>query len=394
MKDDIRLNNFDMMRLLAASQVVLIHSIEHLRIPLGSLGMSAYNLLSLFPGVPIFFVISGFLISMSFERNPDIRTYVRNRLLRIYPALWVCLAVSLLSVTFLGYWGRSNVSTGSLIVWLIAQVTFAQFYNPDFLRNYGVGVLNGSLWTIPVELQFYMLLPSLYFVLRRLENLYKDVIILTLIAVFAFINHQFVLSMPKYGEIIVFKLFGVTVIPYLYMFLIGVFIQRKFLILRSLLENKAIYWLALYAFSTIFLGSNFGFRTGTNHPNFITCIILAFAVISCAFSFKNSSSKILRGNDISYGTYIYHMVIVNIFVELSLYGKLVNLLLIFLFTYVVSTLSWLYIEKPALSLKKRALRPVEYQYLEDFRRNGEDTKDIKKLSLIERLLFTTKLGKK
>src|ERR671923_2413461 len=124
MKSDIRLNNFDTLRLLAASQVVLVHSIEHLRIPLGNPWRSIYDLLNLFPGVPIFFVISGFLISMSFERNSDIKYYARNRLLRIYPALWVCLAVSLLSVTFLGYWERSNVSAGSLIPWLIAQLTF------------------------------------------------------------------------------------------------------------------------------------------------------------------------------------------------------------------------------------------------------------------------------
>ena len=34
------------------------------------------NLIARFPGVPIFFVISGFLISASFARNPDIRQYM------------------------------------------------------------------------------------------------------------------------------------------------------------------------------------------------------------------------------------------------------------------------------------------------------------------------------
>jgi peptidoglycan/LPS O-acetylase OafA/YrhL len=41
----------------------------------------------------------------------------------------------------------------------LAQLSIVQFYNPDFLRGYGVGVLNGSLWTISVELQFYVMLP-------------------------------------------------------------------------------------------------------------------------------------------------------------------------------------------------------------------------------------------
>lgn len=40
-------------------------------------------------------------------------------------------------------------------------MSFVQFYNPDWLRGFGTGVLNGSLWSIPVELQYYVLLPFL-----------------------------------------------------------------------------------------------------------------------------------------------------------------------------------------------------------------------------------------
>jgi hypothetical protein len=45
--------------------------------------------------------------------------------------------------------------------WLAAQLTIGQFYNPVFLRGYGLGVLNGSLWTIPLE-QFCVLVPLLH----------------------------------------------------------------------------------------------------------------------------------------------------------------------------------------------------------------------------------------
>jgi peptidoglycan/LPS O-acetylase OafA/YrhL len=46
------------------------------------------------PGVPIFFTVSGFLITWSFDRSPAPTQYVRNRLLRVYPGLGVALMVT------------------------------------------------------------------------------------------------------------------------------------------------------------------------------------------------------------------------------------------------------------------------------------------------------------
>lgn len=86
---DWRVNNFDLVRLLAALQVVVVHALMYLK-PRGSFVHIARSGLELFPGVPIFFVISGLLISKSYEQSDCIRNYYRNRCLRIYPGLWVC----------------------------------------------------------------------------------------------------------------------------------------------------------------------------------------------------------------------------------------------------------------------------------------------------------------
>ena len=54
-------NNFDLIRLLAASQVAITHSAEHL-----NLHSWVFDALRFFPGAPIFFFISGYLIYASY----------------------------------------------------------------------------------------------------------------------------------------------------------------------------------------------------------------------------------------------------------------------------------------------------------------------------------------
>ena len=157
-------NNFDLIRLFSATQVAISHITGHL-----GFENKFLSILSLFPGVPIFFFVSGFLIYGSYAQS---KTNVKSntnffvkRFLRLYPELCLCIALSLLSIWQSGYFYNVEFQLGSFTVWIMSQATFFQFYNPEFMRGYGVGVLNGSLWTISVELQFYLLTPFLFFLL-------------------------------------------------------------------------------------------------------------------------------------------------------------------------------------------------------------------------------------
>jgi peptidoglycan/LPS O-acetylase OafA/YrhL len=53
-----RYNNFDLLRLLAAVQVMFCHAIEYFKIPLNNY---IVELVYAFPGVPIFFALVDFL---------------------------------------------------------------------------------------------------------------------------------------------------------------------------------------------------------------------------------------------------------------------------------------------------------------------------------------------
>ncbi len=124
------------------------------------------TLLYAFPGVPIFFIISGFLIARSLERG-DLRRYARNRFLRMYPALWACLAVSIAILVAHGVITRAYATTPTFWAWFLGQMTVVHAYNPAECRSFGVGAINGSLWAIPLELGFYVALPTLMAVRAR-----------------------------------------------------------------------------------------------------------------------------------------------------------------------------------------------------------------------------------
>ena len=120
-----RINNFDLIRLLAALQVVYMHSKNHLKIH-GTVATFYDNFLQYFPGVPIFFTVSGFLIFWAFDRNQNIKQYAVNRFLRLYPALYICLAITVALLLF--FTTKPILTNSSFYGWLVAQMSVAQFY--------------------------------------------------------------------------------------------------------------------------------------------------------------------------------------------------------------------------------------------------------------------------
>jgi peptidoglycan/LPS O-acetylase OafA/YrhL len=346
---EFKKNNFDMIRLLAALQVAVVHGYEHFGFEGGKWFI---HFLFIFPGVPIFFVISGFLISASLERSSSMNSYVQNRILRIYPALWGCFLFSIITVCLVF---SLNAPLVDFLKWIVAQVTIGQFYNPEFMRGYGVGVLNGSLWTIPVELQFYFFLPLIYIFFNKIK--WNMIFIMIFILSLVIIN-QLYIEIKGVGDDTLIKLFGVTVIPYLYMFMFGVFLQRNLSFVEKYLANKVSIWFSIFLVS-VATSYYFGANYSGNNLNPILALLISFLTISMAYSYTENFGNLLRGNDISYGVYIYHMVFVNLLVHLTVFSPEVNLIFMLICTVLTALISWKFIEKPALSLKRCSVNVTE-----------------------------------
>jgi peptidoglycan/LPS O-acetylase OafA/YrhL len=349
-----KVNNFDLIRLAAALQVAFSHAIADF----GGVAPAWWvkSITDLFPGVPIFFFISGFLISKSFEKNSILKEYALNRFLRIYPGMAVCFLVSLVSVWLSGYFRTASVSLSALVLWAAAQLSIVQFYNPEFMRHYGVGVLNGSMWTITVELQFYILVPLLYAALRLrdMSRRHTNAALVALVLAFMIANQLFVHAAADHGKAFWYKLVGVSFAPWLYMFLIGVFVQRNFELILPMLQRRSVALIAGY-FVLALIGERvlgWGFGNNLNPLQFMALSAVTFAV---AFSAVTTSDRVLRRNDLSYGVYVYHAPVINLLLATRVAGGLGAVLLVIGASLALAYASWRLVEKPALGLKRHPL---------------------------------------
>jgi peptidoglycan/LPS O-acetylase OafA/YrhL len=363
-----RQNNFDLIRLLAAAQVVLAHAIGHtdLKAQLPAWGRQIFEALMMLPGVPVFFVISGFLIARSYERNPtDLAGYFWRRGLRIFPALWICLFFTLVTLGAFGFLSTDFMFSKTFAAWLVGQVSFCQFYNPEHFRGFGIGVANGALWTITVELQFYIFVPILHFLTcgarigTKLAGGIMAFLFFVSFAIFCVMDHQVNGPDGFTGAPMLYKLLHVTLVPHLWVFLLGIFIHRNFAKLESWIEGKALYYLLAFGLFSAFQYSFVNERTLPFYLAYMPSrILLAFATIACAYSLRPLSQKLLRGTDISYGVYIYHSVVINVVVQLGLMTSMRSVAAVYAVSVVAALLSWHCIEKPALACKSISPRAI------------------------------------
>ena len=310
------------------------------------------KLLALFPGVPIFFVISGFLITRTFlDRDGKLGPYFINRALRIYPALWLNLAIILAAMTAAGVIFRTDdISAWIGIIAATGSTALASVAAGVPLLHWNAIVPffpGGVLWTIPVEIGFYLLVPLIF--LKPLRETRSG----AALSIAAWGAASIVLAV--WQSTAQSALMDSMVLPYLWIFLLGALATIFWREVAVFLVGRFWLWLTLYlgsSYALYFLGFD-----GANFklPTVIVVtqtILLAGCVVSFAFS-PHRPGSILRGNDISYGIYLNHFPLVMAFMAAGWTGSTLLLIPMVVVTALVATASWRFIERPALRLKQR-----------------------------------------
>lgn len=147
----------DGIRGLAALGVLVLHVAGNTGVMYGD-GMFAWMTTRLGVAVPIFFLLSGLLLyrpwaeaALGDRTPPRTGRYLLRRVLRVMPAYWV--------VTALALWAWSSLDWAGWARWLLLLQNYGeQKRAPDGLYQ---------MWTLPIEMAFYVILPLLAWALSR-----------------------------------------------------------------------------------------------------------------------------------------------------------------------------------------------------------------------------------
>lgn len=362
-----RENHFIWVRYLAAFSILISHS--RLMISFPDYQQITGTLTWLFPGVPTLFLISGFLVSLSNNNSEFNFQYLVKRILRIFPPLWASIILTVIALFVVGYLTPSNLNWGEFVFWFLGQLTVLQVYHPHFLKEFGIGVINGSLWAILVIFQFYMFLPFFTKIDLYLSRKYSNKGLIMILIFFAIINSVFH-YFHNFHESIITKILFLTLIPWAFHFFLGYFFQKNFHLIRGEKISSFFFWLTIHLLAYLTLHS-FGYNWGRNDINPILLIIFALVIFNAAFLPKsknktfNKIEYLLKKYDITFGIFVYHMVVLNFIVhyEVLLNNSLERLVLLIFLTISVSMFSMFFLEKPIRDNRDNILSTVETFWL-------------------------------
>lgn len=349
-------NALTLTRFLLAVAVVCSHSfplggiVRHEPLAAFSRGQVDFGSLA----VDGFFILSGILITRSYESTKNFLSFAWRRALRILPALWASLALVALVFgplawvhehhTFSSYWSISQDSpwhylTSNALVsvnqWNIGHLLGCT----PFAKSGAVTAWNGSLWTLIYEVKCYVIVGVL-----GLLGLLRRRRFVAGMALFFFIVHVARVIAPAAAPM-VFPMSTFSTAWY-FMFFLG---ATMWLYRDSLpLDDR-------YAIAALFL-----MVLTMRHRGFEILGVAAFGYALVWWITRVKVSTFERFGDPSYGTYVYAFPIQMLLAEFgwnhlhgfsSGTGSLIYVALSVLFSVTAGYLSWWLLEKQAMKLK-------------------------------------------
>lgn len=337
-------NNFNLIRMFAALAVLVSHSFP-LAIGRGAedplarnLGMSLGSI-----AVDTFFVASGFLVTSSLFTRKNIFKFILARALRIYPALWAMLALTVFVIgAFFTAIPINEYFTSRGTYGYLARcatiITGINYYLPGvFQENPYAGAVNGSLWTLRYEVGMYAILATIWVVCRKITapDLIRQKAAKLVICILAVSSWAYFM----YTSIVLEEIGSQSGL--VYMFFIGAtfYVGRNCIVLSP---QIFVIISALMLLSTI------------NRSVFLVTYSLAICYILIYLAYIPSGviRKYNLLGDYSYGVYIYAFLVQQSIAALIPNISVVRLMFLSAaVTIVLSAISWHVLERRALRLK-------------------------------------------
>jgi peptidoglycan/LPS O-acetylase OafA/YrhL len=330
------LNNFDAIRLLAAGMVLCSHEFALTgRVEPHPFGLVKLGTL----GVLVFFSVSGYLVAQSWANDPHPLRFAARRMLRVWPGL---AAVTCVAAWLVG----PLVSTWSLRDYFLSQETWSYFsqlyfvvqpHLPGVFEHSPFPVVNGSLWTIPIELRWYgvLLLAGICGLLRQRVR-YLLLVLVLCYAAYVFLlydvqhNPRASFLGPDFGyEYGAFFCYGAVLFHFR-----DAWQRHPWRLLAGLALLAAALEACQHGYASLF-------------------VLLPFAVIRAGEWSTPVLRRLGRYGDFSYGIYIYAFMVQKSLVQWlgpdHLYGLM---LLSGACSLACAAFSWHLVERPMLNLKR------------------------------------------
>lgn len=335
-------NNFNLLRMLAATGVLVSHAypitlgpgaLQPFQAALGGVTLGSIC-------VYVFFAISGFFIAQSFDRTRSRMDFLRARALRLFPAL---LVVLLVTVIVAGLWlttALPGAYWAAVPEYMIRNLTLfkLQFVLPGVFEAVPYGPpINGSLWTLNYEVLCY----AGVFLIGVLGLLRKPGVMAAVMAAIV-LAYAVVMMAQPHPRLISLADLGLP-------FAIGtaLYVWRSWIVL----DLRVALGLGLATLALRLGGGDQVWAMTLFKPVFV--LWLSYTIFLAGYWRTPMLLAYNRLGDYSYGIYIYAFPLQQLMAHLGLQTPMANMAAAFAATLLCAVLSWHLVEGPALKLKRR-----------------------------------------
>ncbi|MUH73682.1 acyltransferase family protein [Psychrosphaera haliotis] len=359
MNNTYRLASLDALRGIAALGVVLYHFTSLFAIKFNYPELSA-----IFPspsshigryGVELFFIISGFVISMSIENSNNVYRFFVSRFSRLFPTFWAAVFIS------------------SIFIWIFN----GQFDLVVFLKNltmtpnfFGAKNIDGSYWTLTYELFFYIAIATLFYFFKTIPT--------RLMVVIGIGVSLLTILVSMFDVYLGYKVKALLLIPHIHLFLAGFLFYKLWN--SNNLKPTHIWIINLVLFVLVLVQWLLAESDYSRHNFTSSIMVTAFFLIMILvtkekLSFLSHPILVYLGT-ISYSLYLIHQEVGYIFISqlINITGSYwLSMPLSLAGVILIADLMYRYIESPSNKIVKRYLMLFQKNKVEKNVRNTRNT---------------------
>lgn len=328
-------NNLDIVRYYLSFAVLFAHFSE-------LTGTQPFFPTSSYTAVGGFFMLSGFLVFYSYQRSPSLQEYFLRRARRILPPyIAIVLLCTIAGILLTTMPAKEYFSSQIVYRYLIANLSFANFLQPTLpgvFEGNPYPFVNGSLWTMKVEILLYLSIPLAAGLLTRWKKgwtlagiyigsyLYKVwmgyLYDMTGDAIYNILQRQ------VFGQLLFFYS-GVVILLYFDLF------QRHIRLLFPVAVAISFWSKYVSWFECI-------------EPLCLAIVIIGFAYNCRWFAWMR------RYDNIAYDIYLFHFPVIQLVIYWGIpqYNLWLALGVVITITLLLSLLSWYLIERPVMRRHK------------------------------------------